>query len=129
MSQESYPLRARQRYILYFGPSKIFEIVSILAHSSSASTTARAWWILFPTVTTPWFLIITARTSSPVFLSSNTLETIFAKSIDPGGLFITIMGIAYYNLSFFNYMLKLFCRYSKGKCVRAMSMYNCIYFS
>jgi hypothetical protein len=36
---------------------------------------------------------MTARTSSPVSLSSNTLETIFAKSIDPDGLLITIMGL------------------------------------
>ncbi len=39
------PDRPRISYLLsstYFGPPKIFDIVNILAHSSSASTTARA---------------------------------------------------------------------------------------
>lgn len=79
-------------YSLYFGPPKILDMVNILAHSSSASTTARAWWISFPTVTIPWFFIIIALTFFSVFWSVNTLETVFARATDPDGLFETTIG-------------------------------------
>ena len=81
----------------YFGPQNILGIVYILAHSSSESITARAWWILFPIDTTPWFLIMSALTCSSPFSSfflspSKAFKTVFASSIDPDGLFGIITG-------------------------------------
>ena len=74
----------------YLGPPNIFDTVNILAHSSSASTTARAWWISLPTATTPWLLIITALRFSPPCL--NASETRCANSAEPDGLFDIITG-------------------------------------